>query len=102
MKTVMFFVACVVLWGCAEKPEPMAEPPAGDQTSKPATNPANGGQDSIGVIGPEAGSSAVVTGSDTVTGQGGGSVGSAAKDQARKAGSKMGGSSLDQLGNDGN
>ena len=87
----------VIVAGCAEKPEPLAEPPAGKQDEAVTQVPGGQGQESVGVVSPAAGLSSPVTGSDSVTGAGGGgSVGQAAKDQARSAASKAGGSSLDQ------
>lgn len=97
LAAITVFVACLV--GCAEKPEPMADPPAGDQTQSPETAQGASGE-SVSVISPAAGLSSPVTGSDSVAGgsSGGSGVGQAAKDQARRAASKAGGSSLGQDG----
>jgi len=61
------------------EPEALATPP-------PATNstPAGGGGGGIAPIGPNIGGMTPVAGSDSVGGAGGGSVGSAAKDMARR------------------
>lgn len=87
-----------LLVGCAEKPEPLAETPEGEQTSAPQTT--GGGGDSVGVISPAAGAISPVTNSESVAGgsSGGSGVGQAAKDQARRAASQAGGGSLDQGG----
>ena len=88
-----------VVVGCAEKPEPMADPPAGEQTQTQES--AQGSGDSgVNVISPGSGAISPVTGSDSVAGgsSGGSGVGQAAKNQAKNAAAKAGGSSLDQLG----
>jgi hypothetical protein len=98
MKSLVALLGLFLVVGCAEKPEPMAEPPAGEQTSAPG---AGGGSDSIGIISPAAGTSAPVTNTDSVQGAGGGSVGAAAKGQAQKAAENLGGDKLSRTHDEG-
>ena len=97
MRTVV--IAALVFFsiaGCAEKPEQLANPPEGEQTETVTTEQAQGSGEGIGIVSPASGGMSPVTGSDTVTGSGGGSVGGAAKDQAKRIG---GGQSQGSLGN---
>ncbi len=94
-RLALFALAVAALTGCAEKPEPMADPPAGDQQQAQAP-PAGGGTSEIGIISPAAGGVSPVVGSDSVAGSGAGGVGNAAKDQAKRIG---GGQSQGSLGN---
>ena len=102
MKWTALLMLVFALVGCAEKPEPMADPPAGEQAQPSDTvqNTQGGGNESVNVISPAAGAISPVTGSDSVAGgsSGGSGVGQAAKNQAKNAAAKAGGSSLDQLG----
>jgi hypothetical protein len=95
MRTLaMVALLCFAILGCKEKEEPLANPPEGEQTQTSTTEQAMGSGDGIGVISPATGGMSPVTGSDSVAGSGGGGVGIAAKEQAKR---KAGGSSLDQL-----
>lgn len=97
MRTVV--IAALVFFtlaGCAEKPEQLANPPEGEQIQTSTTEQAKGSGDGIGIVSPASGGMSPVTGSDSVVGSGGGSVGSAAKDQAKRIG---GGQSQGSLGN---
>lgn len=85
-------VACIAVIGCAREPEPVAEPPEGEQT---ATTTQGGGSDGIGISSPAAGGMSPVTGAESVGGAGGGSVGSAAKDKAKDVAASSS-SSVDQ------
>ncbi len=101
-RLALLAIAATALVGCAEKPEPMADPPAGEQTQSKETaqSPGTGGNESVNVISPAAGGISPVTGSDSVAGgsSGGSGVGQAAKDQAKRAAAKASGSSLNQEG----
>ncbi len=94
-RLALFVLAVAALTGCAEKPEPMADPPAGEQQQAQAPAP-GGGSDGIGIVSPAVGGISPVVGSDSVAGSGAGGVGNAAKDQARRIG---GGQSQGSLGN---
>jgi len=97
MRRILLAALAMALVGCAEKLEPMAEPPSGEQESAKASP---GGGDGIGIISPAAGTSAPVTNSDSVLGSGGGGGGvqQAAKRQAKDAAAKAGAGSLGQSG----
>lgn len=99
LRTAVAVFALFAVFGCAEKPEPMATPPEGEQTQAPIneTQAQGGGDNSVQVLSPAAGGVSPVTGSDSVAGSGMGGVGNAAKDQARRIG---GGQSQGSLGND--
>jgi hypothetical protein len=86
----------LAMLGCAEKPEPLAEPPAGEQPTSSQAGDGGG----VGVVSPASGAISPVTGSETVAGgsSGGSGVGQAAKNQAKNAASKAAGGSLDQYG----
>ncbi|MBN9502047.1 MAG: hypothetical protein J0H02_09765 [Armatimonadetes bacterium] len=75
----------VTVWAC-NKP---AEPATPDGQTPPATTsaqaPVGGNGGGIAPMGPNVGGMTPVTGSDSVQGAGGGGVGSAAKDMARRA-----------------
>ena len=97
MRTLALLALVFVTLGCAERPEPLAEPPSGEQPSSPGEPPQGGGTAGIGIVSPAAGTSSPVTNSDSVAGAGGGGVNAAAKGQAHKAAENMGGGSLNQL-----
>jgi hypothetical protein len=98
LRTAIAVVALFALFGCAEKPEPMANTPEGEQTQAPdtGTSAQGGGGEGVHVISPAAGGVSPVTNSDSVAGSGMGGVGNAAKDQAKRIG---GGQSQGSLGN---
>ena len=100
MRSLAPLLAVLAVAGCVNpaehlptKEEPVAQPAA------PAAAPSGGV--SVQIHGMGAGAAAPVTGSESVMGSGGGGVGQAAKEQARKAAATGGGSSLDQLGQEG-
>lgn len=89
--------AFAVAWvGCAREPEPLAEPPEGEQGAASQGATSQGGSDGIGITSPAAGGVSPVTGAESVGGAGGGSVGSVATERARGIGGTAP-SSLDQL-----
>ncbi len=96
MRKIVLAAFAVVLVGCPEPFEPLAEPPGEEESSVQAA-PKSGG-DGIGIVSPAAGGVSPVTGSDSVAGGGGGGVRQAAKQQAKDAASKVGGGNLDQVG----
>lgn len=115
MKVWHFLAAAslAVLVGCSSE-EP-AEDAAGDVANTPNTAQANpgappaaqpqgntggGGNSGVQIHTGGAGGIAPVTGTESLQGGGGGGVHQAAKDSARKAADKAGGSSLDQLGDE--
>lgn len=88
MRVLLFALLTLFVVGCGKPVEPMAEPPDDEQASQ---QPAKS-DESVGIL-PTAGAGlAPVTGSDSVTGSGGGGTHQAAKDMARKVG---GSSSID-------
>lgn len=97
MRKILLAAVALAVIGCADKPEPLADPPAEDQSNTQA-NPTSGGGDGINVISPAAGLASPVTGSDSVTGSGGGGggVGQAAKSQAKRAAAQSSSGSLDE------
>jgi hypothetical protein len=85
-----------LLAGCATPAEPVAEPPAEDSAAVEA--PARAQNNSVQPTSPAAGGMSPVTNPQAVQGSGGGGVGQAAKDQARRNVGGTAPSSLDQLG----
>ena len=94
MRKILLAALALAVVGCAEKPEPLADTPEDEQATSQTTPRGGGG--SVGIVSPAAGPSSPVTGSESVTGSGGGGVGQAAKSQAKKAAAKAGGGSLDE------
>lgn len=97
--SVFVLGAGLLAWGCSAPPtdQPQtAAPPAKPGASSQAAS--GGGSDGPNVtpLGPDLGGATPVVGTEGVQGSGGG-VGDAAKSQAKKA-TAMGGSSLDQAG----
>lgn len=88
-------VACIAVIGCAREPEPLAEPPEGEQRAATQDATSQGGSDGIGITSPAAGGVSPVTGSESVGGAGGGSVGSVAKERAKDVAASSS-SSVDQ------
>ncbi|MCH7904533.1 MAG: hypothetical protein IH944_08200 [Armatimonadetes bacterium] len=88
MRVLLFALLTLFVVGCGKPVEPMAEPPDDEQASQ---QPAKS-EESVGIL-PTAGAGlAPVTGSDSVTGSGGGGTHQAAKNMAKKVG---GSSSID-------
>jgi hypothetical protein len=100
MKWTPLLVLALLLAGCqppaeAAKPEAPPENPQASQTT--TSQPAGDG----GGIRPYTGTplpNAPIQGAENVGGAGGGGVGQAAKDRAKRAAGQAGGSSLDQMG----
>ncbi len=110
-RLALFALALLALSGCAEKPEPLADPPGGEQTQaqgdtqaqaggQPSSAATGGGDSGIGIISPAVGGMSPVVGSDSVAGSGAGGVGNAAKDQAKRIGGQQSNGSLGNVGGD--
>lgn len=80
MRNLSCLALLVLLCGCTERPEPLAEPPSEPQTAE-APAPAGGG-DGLAIVGPETGGIAPVVGGDSVSG-GGSNVGNVMKERAK-------------------
>jgi len=88
--------------GCQKAPTAEPAPGVAQQPAAQQPAPAAGGSGGVNPIGPPVGGPIQpMSGSDSVEGAGAGGVGNAAKDAARGAAAKGGGSSVDQAAGSG-
>ncbi|MCW5940232.1 MAG: hypothetical protein KF884_11500 [Fimbriimonadaceae bacterium] len=95
MRRIWPFVALLV-FGCSPSEPPTEQSNALEQMGGSESATTSEGSSGVGVTSPALGGASPVTGGESVGGGGMGGVGQAAKDAARGAASKAGGSSVNQ------
>jgi hypothetical protein len=90
----------LTIFGCQKSAEPEAPPANSAVQSSP--QPSGGGGGGIAPMGPNVGGITPVAGAESVGGSGGGSVGSAAKDMAKRTAAGAGApAGMGQMGSEG-